>query len=68
MSKLNFKDLNFVADNTINLIDLEQALNSILEDAKKCNKGNGAAGRRFRLNTVKLGKSFLKMRSVTPVK
>ena len=34
----------------------------------KSNKGNGAAGRRFRLSTVAISKSFLDMRKVTPKK
>lgn len=47
---------------------LEAVLSAILADAKKSNKGNGHAARRFRVNTVSLEKSFLKMRQATPVK
>lgn len=51
---------------TINLGSLEIALTSIKLDSEKANKGNKAAGRRFRLNTTALSKHFLEMRKATP--
>ena len=58
-----------VNNKTIDLEKLESILKDVLKDAGKANKGNKAAGRRFRLNTIALGKqSFLEMRKLTPVK
>jgi hypothetical protein len=58
-----------VDEKTINLEKLEYTLAEVAKDAVKANKGNKAAGRRFRLNTIALGKeSFLEMRKLTPVK
>jgi len=68
MSDKLIKDFTFVADGKIDEEKLEEALAMILADAKKANKGNGAAGRRFRLNTVSISKDFLDMRKVTPKK
>ena len=63
-----FENVNFVENNKINTEALAEAFNAILVDAEKANKDNGAAGRRFRLQTVELSKAFLDMRKVTPKK
>lgn len=61
--------MDLVASETeINIEALEAVFESILDDAKKSNRDNGAAGRRFRNNTTALGKAFIGMRVVTPVK
>ena len=52
----------------INIETLQKAFDCIIEDAVKCNKNNGASGRRFRCNTQALGKIFLNLRKVTPDK
>jgi len=62
------KTIEFVKDGLINIEALEAEFAGILADAVKSNKGNGAAGRRFRLSTVAISKSFLDMRKVTPKK
>lgn len=66
MKDLN--DIEFVKDEKIDTETLSQVFENLLEDAEKSNKGNGAAGRRFRVNSVQLSKSFLSMRKVTTVK
>lgn len=68
MSEKLIKDFSFIIDGKIDEEKLEEAFNMILADAKKANKGNGAAGRRFRLNTISISKDFLDMRKVTPKK
>jgi hypothetical protein len=65
MSKSNEE---FVTQGAINIEALESSFADILSDAVKSNKGNGAAGRRFRLSTVAISKSFLDMRKVTAKK
>lgn len=63
------KESSFIAeDGSIDLETLESTFASIMADAKKSNKGNGAAGRRFRCNSLALGKVFLPLRKATPVK
>jgi uncharacterized Zn finger protein len=65
----NPRDEEFVVDGKIDVEKLQSVLEGIVKDAAKANKGNKAAGRRFRLATIELGKvSFLAMRKVTPVK
>jgi len=59
--------MEFITENDeIDIDALELALNSILNDAKKANKGALAASRRFRVNTIDISKHFLSMRNVTP--
>lgn len=53
-------------DNKVNEENLEKVLECIKSDAKKANKGNIAAARRFRLNTTAFGKVSMSMRKVTP--
>jgi len=62
------EELNFIDADKIDIDTLEAVFASITEDAKKANKNNGAAGRRFRCNSLALGKVFLDLRKVTPVK
>ena len=63
------EEMDFIADDGgINLDTLEAVFTSVLDDAKKSNNNNGAGGRRFRCNTLALGKVFLELRKVTPVK
>jgi len=62
------KTVEFVVDGLINIEALEAEFASILKDAEKSNKGNGAAARRFRLSTTALSKSFLDMRKVSTKK
>lgn len=66
--KIDVRKLSFINDGKINIRSLVTALTSIIQDAEKSNKGNGASGRRFRLNTVAISKAFLDMRTTTPVK
>jgi len=58
--------LDLLKGKTIDLDNLNTALTSIKLDAEKANKGNKAAGRRFRLNTVAISAKFLEIRKVTP--
>jgi hypothetical protein len=66
MLKVDVKDLELVGKDSIKIENLKVAFEAILADAEKANKGNTAAGRRFRLNTTAISKSFLEMRKVTP--
>jgi hypothetical protein len=58
--------IEFIAGGKIDEEVLDMILGEIREDARKSNKGNTTAGRRFRLNTTALEKSFIGMRKVSP--
>jgi hypothetical protein len=58
MLKVDVKDLELVGKDSIKIENLKVAFEAILADT--------AAGRRFRLNTTAISKSFLEMRKVTP--
>jgi len=58
--------LDLTKGTAIDLANLDIALTSIKLDAEKANKGNKAAGRRFRLNTVAISQKFLEIRKITP--
>jgi hypothetical protein len=60
------EDLKLSTGKEINLSELAKAFESIAADAERANKGNKAAGRRFRLNTTALSKGFLEIRKITP--
>jgi hypothetical protein len=66
MLKVDVKDLELISKGSINVENLKVAFDAILADAEKANKGNTAAGRRFRLNTTNISKSFLEMRKISP--
>lgn len=55
-------------DKSINTEALDLALDSISRDAKKVNKKNYLAARRFRVNTVELEKAMKIAREGSPVK
>jgi hypothetical protein len=59
-------DGKMIDTKVIDMDNLEIALTSIKLDADKANKGNKAAGRRFRLNTTAISKHFLEIRKLTP--
>ena len=62
-------EVNFVTpEGKIDVETLKSVFDTIVADAEKSNANNGAAGTRFRINTVALSKEFTALRKLAPVK
>jgi len=59
---MNFK----TKDGKIDTDNLTTAVEALVKDAMKSNDGQLAAGRRFRINTIKIAEAFKELRKITP--